>query len=75
MPYIAIKTFPKDEDLKKKAIEKLNEVFAEYWDCPPQAITISCEEIAKEDYAEQVIKGEIEPNMDKVYVLNGEKRF
>ena len=49
MPYIAIKTFPKDEELKRKAIEKLNEVFMEYWDCPPQAITISCEEIAKED--------------------------
>ena len=32
MPYIAIKTFPKDEELKRKAIEKLNEVFQEYWE-------------------------------------------
>ena len=75
MPYIAIKTFPKDEETKRRAIEKLNEVFMEYWDCPPQAITISCEEIAKEDYVEKVVKAEIEPKMENVYILNGEKKF
>ena len=34
MPYIAIKTFPKDEETKKKVVERINELFLELWGCP-----------------------------------------
>lgn len=29
MPYIAIKAYPKDEETKKRVVEKINQVFLE----------------------------------------------
>ena len=40
-----------------------------------QAISISIEEVAPEDWVEKVEKAEIEPNADKMLVLNGEKKY
>ena len=74
MPYIAIKAYPKDEATKQAVVEKINQVFLETWGCPPQAITISVEEVAPELWQEQVVKPEIEPKLDKMMILNGEKR-
>ncbi len=75
MPYIAIRAYPKDEETKKKVVEEINEVFLKYWGCPQRALTISLEEIAPEDWAEKVVKTHIEPNMDKVMILGGEKKY
>ncbi|MBP0982085.1 MAG: hypothetical protein J5968_07755 [Oscillospiraceae bacterium] len=75
MPYIAIKSYPKDEETIKKVVDKINEVMLEYWGCPQQAITISHEEIAREDWEEKVKKPEIEPNRDKMMILSGEKLY
>jgi len=74
MPYIAIKAYPKDEATKQAVVEKINQVFLETWGGPPQAITISVEEVAPELWQEQVVKPEIEPKLDKIMILNGEKR-
>ena len=73
MPYIAIKAYPKDEATKQAVVEKINQVFLETWGCPPQAITISMEEVAPENWQEQVVVAEIEPNRHKMMILNGEK--
>ena len=43
MPYVQIKAYPKDEETKKKLVEKINEVFLEVWGCSQQALTISLE--------------------------------
>ena len=75
MPYIAIKCFPKDEETKKAAVEKINEVMLEIWKCPPEALTISIEEVPREEWVETVKKPEIETKLDKMYILSGEKRF
>ena len=74
MPYIAIKSYPKDEATKQAVVEKINRIFLEEWGCPPQAITISVEEIAPEQWQEQVVKPEIEPKLDRMFILNGEKK-
>lgn len=74
MPYISIKTFPKDEATKKAAVDKINEVLLELWGCPQEAITISIEEFIQEDYKEQV-QPEIQSKMDKMYMLKGEKKY
>jgi len=74
MPYVAIKAYPKDEATKQAVVEKINRIFLEEWGCPPQAITISVEEVAPELWQEQVVKPEIEPKLDKIMILNGEKR-
>ena len=74
MPYIAIKAYPKDEATKQAVVEKINQIFLETWGCPQQAITISVEEVAPELWQEQVVKPEIEPKLDRMFILNGEKK-
>ena len=75
MPYIKIKAYPKDEAIKQKVAERINQVFLEEWGCPPEAITISIEEIAPENWVDEVVKPEIEPNSDKMFILNGKKEY
>ena len=75
MPYIRIKAYPKDKATKEKVVEAINKAFVDNWGCPPQAISISIEEVAPEDWVETVEKAEIEPNADKMFVLNGEKKY
>jgi len=75
MPYIAIKCYPKDTETKKKVVEKINEIFLEAWGCPQEAITISLEEFAPEEWEEKVKKTEIDPHQDKMMILSGEKMY
>ena len=75
MPYIAIKAYPKDEEIKKKVVDEINDVFMKYWGCPKEAISISMEEIQPEDWESTVIKPEIETNKEKMMILSGEKKY
>ena len=75
MPDIAIKSFPKDDETQKKVVDEINEIFLRYWGCPPQAMTISVEDVSPEDWTETVVKQQIEPIIDKVMILNGEKKY
>ncbi|MBQ9986295.1 MAG: tautomerase family protein [Oscillospiraceae bacterium] len=75
MPYIAIKAYPKDEETKKKLVNKFNEAILEIWGCPQEAISISIEEVAPEKWEDTVVKTEIEPKADKMMILSGEKKF
>jgi 4-oxalocrotonate tautomerase len=75
MPYIAIKSFPKDQETKKRVVEKINKMFLEEWGCPPQAITISIEEIAPDEWEEKIVKSEIEPKKKNMMILSGEKCY
>ncbi len=75
MPYIAIKAYPKDEETKKKVVDEINEVFLKYWGCPPQAINISIEEVAPEDWDSKVREPEILPKADKMMILGGQKKY
>ena len=72
MPYIQIRSFPKDEEIKKKVAQKIEEVFLEEWGCRQQAITISFEEVKPENWENDVMNAIVEPNKDNVYVLKGE---
>ena len=45
MPFISIKCYPKDEETKKLAVERINQVMLDVWGCPPHALTISLEEL------------------------------
>jgi 4-oxalocrotonate tautomerase len=75
MPYIAIKSFPKDRATKESVVEKINEVFLEIWGCPQEAITISIEEVSPEDWNEKVVKSEIHPNKESMMILSGKKYY
>jgi hypothetical protein len=75
MPYIAIKAYPKDEETKNRVVERINQVFLEEWGCSQEALCISMEEVAPEDWAEKVRTAEIEPNKDKMKILYGKKLY
>ena len=75
MPYIRIKAYPKDDATKQKVVDAKNKAFVDNWGCKPEAISISIEEIKPEDWVETVVNKEIEPNKDKMMILNGEKKY
>ncbi len=75
MPYIAIKGYPKDSETKKKVVDEINNLFVKYWGCPPEAISISLEEYAPEEWEEKVVKPEIEAKLDKMMIVSGEKKY
>jgi len=75
MPYIAIKGYPKDGETKKKVVDEINEIFIKYWGCPPEAISVSVEEVLPELWEERVVKPEIENKLDKMMILSGEKKY
>lgn len=75
MPYIAIKAYPKDMETKKKVVDEINEIFKKYWGCPPEAISISMEEFKPEVWESEVVKTQIETNIEKMMILSGEKKY
>lgn len=75
MPYIRIKAYPKDEETKKRVVDKINAVFLEEWGCPQEAISVSIEEIAPQDWEEKVHKPEILPKKDNMLILDGQKQY
>lgn len=75
MLYIAIKAFPKDDETKKKVVEKINQIFLEEWGCPQEALTISLEEIVPDEWEKKVVRPEIEPNKNQMMIFNGEKKY
>ncbi len=74
MPYIAIKAYPKDEEIKKQVVERINQVFLDLWGCPPEAISISMEEVAPADW-HLVQENEIDANPDKMMITAGKKKY
>ena len=72
MPYIAVKMWPKDDAQKKALAENLAKAVVDTLGCPPQAVTLSIEEIEQEKWVETV-GPELEAKQDKMYIVKGEK--
>ena len=75
MPYISVKAFPMDEETKRRTAEKILEVFQETWGAEPDWVSISMEDIDPESWDDRIRKGEIEPNLDKMMILDGKKQY
>ena len=73
MPYIEIKAYPKDEEIKKDVASDILEVFAKKSGCAKEAITISFTEVDPANWAKDVEENIIDKNNDKMYVLHGSK--
>lgn len=56
-------------------VDKINQILLEDWGCPQKAVTISLEEVAPEDWAEKIVKKEMEPQKGHMMILNGEKLY
>ena len=74
MPYIAIKAYQKNEEIKKKVVDQINDIFIKEWGCPPQAISISIEEFQPDEFEEKIQKAEVNVNKEKMMIFNGEKQ-
>ena len=68
MPYLSIKCYPRDEAARRAAVERLNQALMEVWGCAPEDITISLEEVAPEDWDDQVERPEIRARLDTVWM-------
>ncbi|XCP83786.1 hypothetical protein ABXS75_11930 [Roseburia hominis] len=66
MPFITIKSIPKDENVKKSIVTKIVKVFEETYGCNAEHVSISIEECSS-----ATIQQEIQKNMDKIYILRG----
>ena len=75
MPYIAIKSHPKDEKMKQALVEKINDAVLEVFGCRREAVSISFEEIAPAEWQEKVFKPEIEAHKDKMMIFAGKKQY
>lgn len=75
MPFIKIKAYPKDEKIKNRVAERINEVFLEEWGCKPEAISICFEKFSPEDFEKNVQIPEVDANADKMSIYNGKKNF
>ena len=73
MPYIEIKAYPKDEEIKKDVANDILEVFAKKWGCKKEAITISFKEINPANWQEDVDDNIISKNTHDMYVVPGSK--
>ena len=73
MPYISIKAYPRDDEAVDKLAEKIKDDIIELWGCPPEAVTISFEAVAPEEWAEKVRKPEILAHPDKLRILDCRK--
>lgn len=75
MPYIAVRCYPRGDEDKQKLAEALLKAAMETWGTPQQAFTISVEDVPKEEWDEKVQQPIIEPNMDKMLFVRGEKQY
>ncbi len=75
MPYIAIKAYPKDEEIKKRVADRINQIFLEEWGCKQEAISLSIAEIQPEKWTDEIRNGEIESKKDKMLILDGQKKY
>ena len=73
MPYIEIKAYPKDEEIKKDVANDILEVFSKKWGCKKEAITISFKEVDPANWNNDVEENIINKNLDSMYVLHGNK--
>ena len=75
MPYITIKAYKKSEEIKKKVVDQINDIFIKEWGCSPEAISISIEEFTPEDFEKKVQQKEINPQKENMMIFNGKKQY
>ena len=74
MPYVAIKTFPKDEKAKQDAAERISRVLQEVWGCEPDWISVSIEDIDPDEWDEKVVCGSMKENTEHMIIRDGTAR-
>ena len=74
IPYTTAKMWPKDEETRSVLAENISRAVQESIGCPPQAVTVSIDEIEKYKWAETV-GPDSEARKDRMFIAGGEKQF
>lgn len=72
MPYIAIKAYPKDPAIQRRVAERIRQVFLEEWGCPNEAISVSMETVAPDDWERLVHRPEVLARPGIMLILDGQ---
>lgn len=75
MPYVDIKSYPRDEETTRRLVEKINAALLDVLGCPPEAVTIAFRGVAPENWRADVEEKIIAPNDDAIMIRNGQKRY
>lgn len=72
MPHVIVKMISgRSDELKTKLVEDITKVVMKATGNKEEAVSVSIEDIAPNDWAEKVYKVDIAPNMDKLYKKPG----
>ena len=75
MPYIAIKAFPKDEEVVKALVENINQALMDTLNIPAEYVSISYEEILPDNWKERIVEGDMVADADFMKIRDGEKLY
>lgn len=72
MPHTTVKLWPgKSEEQKARLAEAITKNIVDILHYGPDSVSVAIEEVASQDWAEQVFKPEIQNNKEKLYKRPG----
>lgn len=72
MPHVTVKMYPgSTEEQKEKLAEAITNAIVNIVNKPEAAVSIAIEEVAENDWMDQVYEKEIQPNLESLYKKPG----
>ena len=73
MPYVSIKTWPQDEDARRRAAERIHRVLMEEWGSEADWISVSVENIDPDEWDVRIVRGSMEDDAPYMLIRDGHK--
>ena len=75
MPYVSIKTFPQEDDARRRAAEKIHRLLMEEWGCDADWISVSVENVDPDEWDRRIVHGAMEDDAPFMLIRDGEKLY
>ena len=75
MPYVSIKTFPQEDDARRRAAEKIHRLLMEEWGCDADWISVSVENVDPDEWDRRIVRGAMEDDAPFMLIRDGEKLY
>lgn len=75
MPYIIVKIIRKDENIRQKLAERINETVLDVLGCAPESLNLAIEETERPDWQTRILDGEVADNAEHLYIRAGKKLY
>jgi len=73
VPYVSVKTFPQDEEARRRAAEKIHRLLMEEWGSQADWISVSVENIDPEEWEERIVRGVMADDAPYMLIRDGER--